>query len=382
MTYSSEKEDSFIAKFEGRFAEASEESPLTFAEATEIFAAYKALLRRMGRIAKISDSYQSEVKALVLELREAAANVKALKGFIPICASCKKVRNDDGYWKLLEQFIAENSDAMISHGLCPDCASNYRSLAQVFPPTPGRPAGETARLLDESDIEDPVIVRFLPTLNNQHFATTPLYGDFSLLFQKYVRLARRLKRIARISDSYQFQLQDLKTKFEHASHVDYLTALPNRLDMIARLEAEQARSLRHGRSFALIMADIDHFKGVNDRFGHDVGDQLLVTVARTLSGYLRKEDSCARWGGEEFLILLPETDEDEAQEVAERLRILTGNLALETGTSTIRTSISLGLTLYANGETIDSCIKRADDALYQAKNSGRNRSVFMGCEES
>jgi diguanylate cyclase (GGDEF)-like protein len=381
MTYSSEKEDSFIAKFEGRFAEASEEFPLSFAEAAEIFAAYKALLRRMGRIAKISDSYQSEVKALVLELREAAANVKALKGFIPICASCKKVRNDDGYWKQLEQFITENSDAMISHGLCPDCASNYRSLAQVFPPPPGRPAGETARLLDEADIEDPVIVRFLPTLNNQHFATTPLYGDFSLLFQKYVRLARRLKRIARISDSYQFQLQDLKTKFEHASHVDYLTGLPNRLAMNTRLEAEHARALRHGRSFALIMADVDHFKRVNDYNGHDIGDQLLVTIARTLSGYLRKEDSCARWGGEEFLILLPETDQDEALEVAERLRMLTGNLALETGTSVIRTSISLGLTLYANGETIDSCIKRADEALYQAKNSGRNCSVLVGCEE-
>ncbi len=377
MTYSSEKEDAFIAKYEVRFAEASEEAPLTCEEASEIFSAYKGSLRRLGRIAKISDSYQSEVKTLVLELREAAANVKALKGFIPICASCKKVRNDDGYWKQLEQFISENSDAMVSHGLCPDCATNYSALAKVLPPTGGRPVSDTAGLLDETDVEDPVILRFLPTINNRHFSKTPLYGDFTLLFQKYVRLSRRLKRIARISDSYQFELQDLKTRFELASRIDYLTGLPNRLDMCKRLEAEQARSIRRGRCFALIMADIDHFKGINDSYGHDHGDQVLVTIARTISGYLRKEDSCARWGGEEFLILIPETDKDEALEVAERIRKLTESLALETKTSVIRASISLGVSVYANEETIEACIKRADDALYQAKNSGRNRSVFL-----
>lgn len=376
MTFASEKEDAFVARFEGRFNETALESPVTHAEAAEIFSAFKALLRRMGRIAKISDSYQSEVKALVVELREASTNVKTLKGFIPVCASCKKVRNDEGYWKQLEQFISENSDALISHGLCPECADNYRSLSLVFPPTPGRPNNDTGRLLDESDIDDPVIVRFLPTLNNQHFATTPLYGDFSLLFQKYVRLARRLKRIARISDSYQFQLQDLKTKFEHASRIDYLTGLSNRMDMYKRLEAEQARALRHGRSFAVIMADIDHFKNSNDTYGHDLGDQILVTIARTLGGYLRKEDSCSRWGGEEFLILLPETDGEEALEVAERLRLLTENLALEAGKAVIRATISLGITVYAAGDTIDTCIKRADEALYKAKNSGRNRSVL------
>jgi diguanylate cyclase len=377
MTYSSEKEDAFIAKYEDRFAEASEESPLTREEASEIFSAYKGLLRRLGRIAKISDSYQCEVKDLVLELRETAAKVKTLKGFIPICASCKKVRNDDGYWKQLEQFLSDNSDATISHGLCPDCATNYSALAKVLPPAGDRLVSDSARLLDDMDIEDPVILRFLPTINNRHFSKTPLYGDFSQLFQKYVRLSRRLNRIARISDSYQFELQDLKTRFELASQVDYLTGLPNRLDMCKRLEAEQARSIRRGRCFALIMADIDHFKGINDNFGHDRGDQVLVTIARTLSGYLRKEDSCARWGGEEFLILIPETDKDEALEVAERLRELTGNLALEAEASVIRATISLGVSVYANDETLEACIKRADDALYQAKNSGRNRSVFL-----
>jgi diguanylate cyclase (GGDEF)-like protein len=376
MTYFSEKEDAFIARFERRFAESGDESPLTFEEASEIFTAYKCLLRRMGRIAKISDSYQSEVKSLVLELREAAANVKTLKGYIPICASCKKVRNDEGYWKQLEQYIADHSDAIISHGLCPECASKYRSLSPSLSTPDGSTVSDMTRLLDEADVEDPVILRFLPTVNNQHFAATPLYGDFTLLFQKYVRLSRRLKRIVRISDSYQFELQDLKTRFEHASHSDYLTGLPNRLDMYKRLDAERARTARHGKPFALIMADIDRFKEINDTFGHDLGDKVLVTIARTFSGNLRSEDSCARWGGEEFLILLPETGEDDALTVAERLRGLTENLALESGTSVIRATISLGITEYVGGENIDSCIKRADDALYRAKNSGRNRSIL------
>lgn len=376
MTYCSEKEDAFIARFERRFAESVTDSPLTFAEAEEIFTAYKALLRRMGRIAKISDSYQSEVKSLVLELREAAANVKTLKGFIPICASCKKVRNDEGYWKQLEQYLAEHSDAMLSHGLCPDCAGTYRSLSGRIPEPGGRTSPDPARLLDEADVEDPVILRFLPTLNNRHFAETPLYGDFTLLFQKYVRLSRRLKRIARISDSYQFELQDIKTRFEQASRSDYLTGLSNRLDMYKRLEAERSRTARHGKPFAVIMADIDRFKEINDTFGHDLGDQVLVTIARAFAGCLRGEDSCARWGGEEFLILLPETCGDDALAVAERLRGLAENLALESGTSRIRVTISLGVAVYAAGENIDSCIKRADDALYRAKNAGRNRSVL------
>lgn len=377
MTNSSAKEDELIARYEGRFDGSHGEGTLTHAEGAEIFAAYKKSLRRLARITKISDSYQSEVKSLVLELQNSAANVKALKGIIPLCASCKKVRNDEGYWKQLDQYLFENSDAVISHGLCPECAANYRALANVGSQA-NSPAGvDAAHQFEESDIDDPVILRFLPTLNNKHFSTTPLYGDFALLFQKYVRLARRLKRIARISDSYQFQLQDLKTRFEHASRIDYLTGLPNRLDMYRRLEVEQSRSLRHGTPFSLIMADIDHFKQVNDTHGHALGDQVLVMIAHALTSKIRQEDSCARWGGEEFLVLLPEAGREAAIVVSERLRTLTESLEMDAGTAVIRTSISLGISVYRGGEPVDACIKRADDALYQAKNEGRNRTVIL-----
>jgi diguanylate cyclase (GGDEF)-like protein len=377
MANSSAKEEELIARFERRFDGSCGEGTLTLAEGAEIFDAYKKSLRRLARIAKISDSYQSEVKSLVLELQDSAANVKVLKGIIPVCASCKKVRNDEGYWRQLEQYLTEYSDAVISHGLCPDCAGNYRALACLGQQEDSPPRIDTANLVEESDIDDPVVTRFLPTLNNKHFATTPLYGDFALLFQKYVRLARRLKRIARISDSYQFQLQDLKTRFEHSSRIDYLTGLPNRLDMYSRLEVEQSRSLRHGTGFSLIMADIDHFKVVNDVHGHALGDRLLVMIARAMASNLRNEDSCARWGGEEFLVLLPEAGREAAICVSERLRTLAGTLEMDTGTTVIRVSLSLGSSVYRSGEPVDACIKRADDALYQAKNGGRNRSIFV-----
>lgn len=382
MTAFSEKEDAFITRFETRFKDAATEFPITFSEALEIFTAYKNLLRRLGRIAKISDSYQSEVKSLLLELSEAAANVKSLKGFIPICASCKKVRDDEGYWKNLEEYISAHSDAMVSHGLCPDCADKYRGLVREGIPSGAAPVPDPSLRLDDTDMDDPVIVRFLPTLNNVHFSTSPLYKDFTLLFHKYVRLARRLKRIARISDIYQFELQDLKTRFENASRLDYLTGLSNRMDMYTWLQVEQSRSIRHGRPFAVIMADVDHFKKINDTCGHSHGDHALVMISATISGNLRKEDVCARWGGEEFLILLPETDREMAMEVAERLRGLIEGLKLDVGGTLMRISASFGVSVCAQCEDVDDCIRRADDALYRAKKDGRNRSVFVGKESS
>lgn len=198
-----------IEKHRARFESAEPGEPLPFADAKELFDAFVKLHRRLIRIARISDRYQGEVKRLVLELQDALANVKTLKGFIPICASCKKIRNDDGYWNQLEHYMAEHSDVAFSHGLCPDCAQKYRSLS-LKSQNATSPAPKAAQMLDDSDMDDPVVVRFLPVINNEHFARSPLYGECIMLFQHYVRLNRRMKRIARISDSYQAQLKQLE----------------------------------------------------------------------------------------------------------------------------------------------------------------------------
>ena len=311
------------------------------------------------------------------ELQEALDSVRILKGCIPICASCKKVRSDEGYWKQLEQYLAEHSELLFSHGLCPDCAASYLAQSRAYHQPPAATPNPTAETFSSDDFEDPVLSEFLPLINQPDFAGSPLSAPFSRLFQKYVRLSRRMGRIARISDSYQANLQELKNRLDHSSRTDFLTGLPNRREMYERLAAERSRAMRHGKIFAVVMLDFDYFKSINDRFGHTVGDRVLVTVAGVLTGHLHREDSCGRWGGEEFLILLPETGHDQALIVAEKVRLLVDELVLPADQTTISISVSLGVAVFHPGEPVDSCIARADVALYQAKEEGRNRTVLL-----
>ena len=204
------------------------------------------------------------------------------------------------------------------------------------------------------------------------------HDEAAEIFNAYLKLERRLARIAKISDAFQAELQELKGDLEHLSRTDPLTGLSNRRDIHEKLEAEQSRCHRNGKVFSLIMADFDFFKRINDSYGHAAGDHFLVAAAQTFQTNLRKEDCCARWGGEEFLILLPETDPDNAFNTAEKLRQLVANYSLDVQGHSIGTTLSFGISTYQHDEEIENCIARADEALYQAKNRGRNQSVFRG----
>ena len=163
------------------------------------------------------------------------------------------------------------------------------------------------------------------------------------------------------------------------SQTDPLTRLCNRRSLTEMLENELSRCLRNLAPCSLIMCDIDHFKQVNDEYGHQAGDDVLVKVADLLREQLRPYDLAARYGGEEFCLVLPETNLAHATEVAERIRQeiqgfkFTGNLG------TLKLTISLGVaTISGNCEiSEDELIRMADEALYLAKNSGRNRVETM-----
>lgn len=131
------------------------------------------------------------------------------------------------------------------------------------------------------------------------------------------------------------------------------------------------------------ISDIDHFKKINDSYGHDGGDFILVKVAQCFKETLRSQDIACRWGGEEFLILLPETNLTGATILAEKFRSLMETLSLEHNGHSIRITMSFGLGSYdENCMDVDGCIKRADECLYIAKASGRNRVVSsLGTEE-
>lgn len=159
------------------------------------------------------------------------------------------------------------------------------------------------------------------------------------------------------------------------SRTDPLTLLFNRRHLMEVLKTELNRARRSGKSCALILADVDHFKTVNDRYGHQKGDEVLVCLAQLLSEQLRPYDSAARYGGEEFCLVLPETTLEEALDVAERIRSKTEKLQCGVAADPLALTMSFGVVCYTGeaDETLDNLISRADKALYRAKHNGRNR---------
>ncbi len=173
------------------------------------------------------------------------------------------------------------------------------------------------------------------------------------------------------------ELLDLKKKLEISARTDPLTDLPNRRGLAEKLEYERVRFDRSKSPFTIIMGDIDQFKDINDTFGHDAGDHILTGIARMLKDNSRKQDIVSRWGGEEFIILLPETDLRNGAILAEKLRFkIESEVFVYQGTK-IPVTLSFGLSVYnKKGLKTDDVIKEADQCLYQAKNSGRNKVVF------
>ena len=165
------------------------------------------------------------------------------------------------------------------------------------------------------------------------------------------------------------------------SRYDSLTGLYSRDYFVAEIEQEILRASRSGRPFALLMFDLDGLKAANDRFGHASGDTLLRAVAETLRGDIRITDVAARYGGDEFVLLLPETDLSGAMLVADKVRVDISRLALPHDGLVIRTSASIGLVTYPDdGRTSTELMRRADMAMYEAKRRGRDQVVRFARE--
>ena len=168
-----------------------------------------------------------------------------------------------------------------------------------------------------------------------------------------------------------------RQRLHHNAMTDPLTALLNRRAMEGQLQVEHARSSRHHDTYGLIMGDLDLFKHVNDTHGHDVGDEVLKELAERIQESVRIEDAVARWGGEEFLILLPATASEEALIVAEKIRRKVNEKAFPTSAGPLAITLSLGVAVYNRDPEPAEVIKRADQALYRAKENGRNRVEIL-----
>ena len=171
------------------------------------------------------------------------------------------------------------------------------------------------------------------------------------------------------------QFKDLSSRVDQIVHQDQLTQLPNRHDMERRLEHKYQHYRMSSEPFSVLLADIDNFKFINDRYGHDVGDDVLHAVGEVLSAPLRGEDMVARWGGDEFMILLPTARSEAAVDIAERLRKKANDLDMEALGDRLRISLSVGVASIDKCTDIDDLISTAENGLYQAKHMGRDMVI-------
>lgn len=168
----------------------------------------------------------------------------------------------------------------------------------------------------------------------------------------------------------------LKVSLEAMASIDPLTNLLNRRALQEVINREYAYAARSAKPFSMLLFDLDRFKMLNDNYGHDVGDKILLGISEVATQALRTSDWLSRWGGEEFLAILPDTDEIGALKIAERLREEIEKFSFQLNTQKIKTSASIGVASYPrDGDTPEFLIKAADAALYEAKKSGRNRVV-------
>jgi two-component system cell cycle response regulator len=177
-------------------------------------------------------------------------------------------------------------------------------------------------------------------------------------------------RVKRLHDA----LLEANRRLARQALTDDLTALANRRHGAHQLEREVALCVRHGRVLALVRVDVDHFKAINDTHGHQAGDQVLADVARRLAGAVRGGDELARWGGDEFVAILPGTDKPGALRAAERLRAAVAAAPVQAAEIELAVTVSVGWAHWS-GDTPDDLLARADRALYRAKDAGRD-TVF------
>ena len=224
---------------------------------------------------------------------------------------------------------------------------------------------------------DEVLVARISGLSNE-VAKVTVSGDLSLRLNpggddEFSHLARGINSMLAVIQKAKIELLQAQESLRfHAEH-DALTGVRNRRAIRDVLRKELARCRREGTTLGVILADVDHFKKINDHYGHASGDAVLVNVVQRISATLRSYDLLGRYGGEEFLIIAPGCDLDVAHKLAERVRAAVGDEPIDLGDDLVATSVSLGVTLGTAESDPEFLVAQADTAMYQAKREGRNR---------
>lgn len=191
-----------------------------------------------------------------------------------------------------------------------------------------------------------------------------------------IRVEQRTQDLKEINERMRIAINErirAQKALEEAAMTDPLTGVLNRRGMMTHLQHQVARNKRNHVPFTILMVDLDHFKSVNDAHGHETGDLVLRKTATRLTSSIRGQDIVSRWGGEEFLILLPETAAEGGSVVAEKIRQRIADEPFLWDGKTLSLTVSIGVAAFEKSTSIDECIRRADVSLYNAKRAGRNR---------
>lgn len=201
---------------------------------------------------------------------------------------------------------------------------------------------------------------------------TPLVGQGEVAELAY-SFRHMVEVVRKTNQDLERRVQERTEDLHRLTEIDPLTGLLNRRGMTDRFEKEVARQARQGGKLGLLLLDLDHFKLVNDTYGHAAGDIALCAVANILNSMQRSYDHAGRWGGEEFLVLLPDCSKEDLLNIAERIRVAVSILRIETGTQTFAFTVSIGAYHPSTPQTLDAMLQQVDKALYAAKAAGRNR---------
>lgn len=339
---------------------------------------YRKLHHRFHKTLLISDTYQQQTKDLTVQLDQSLLKLQQLRDVaLPICMYCHKIHTTDDYWEKLENYFARHVDIMFSHGICPDCVkSAYGKLGERVLALSKANAAADGDLAGKKQVfssRDDESLREMRSLLDRVAADgNPLTPEIEKIINRYAKLQRRFDKIVSISDSYQSQLRDFNVRLELMARTDLLTGLSSRWEMASQLDIEKSRSERHKSTFSIIMVDVDQFKSINDTHGHLAGDKVLREIAARINSNCRAEDICARWGGDEFLLLLPETGLRRATVVAEKIAGTVKETPVNWEQQDIRVSISFGVGEFLAGISVNELLQHADNALYATKNTARN----------
>lgn len=236
---------------------------------------------------------------------------------------------------------------------------------------PGMDGYEVCRRLKENPVTAPIPVIFLTALDSNENEELGLEVGAADFIRKPISPRILLARVSNV-----LELQAVTRQLEHTATIDSLTGAFSHRHFLAMGHKELGRSKRYQQAVSLLMIDFDHFKSVNDSYGHGGGDDALIQAVEAMHGRLRAEDILARVGGEEFAVILPQTSVADATQVAERLRRVVSEMVIESSGQQLSVTISVGVAeCWAEESNIDETLKRADAALYKAKELGRNRVV-------